>query len=66
MPSEWRRSTLIPIYKNKRDIQNCTNYRGIKRMSHYETLGRVIKHKLRYETKNIGESIWFNARETCH
>ena len=26
MPGEWRRSTLIPIYKNKGDIQNCGNY----------------------------------------
>ena len=34
MLDEWRRSTLVPIYKNKRDIQNCNNYRGIKLMSH--------------------------------
>jgi len=34
MSDEWRISTLIPIYKNKGDIQNCTNYRGIKLMSH--------------------------------
>ena len=27
MSDEWRRSTLIPIYKNKEDIQNCANYR---------------------------------------
>jgi len=26
MLNEWRRSNLIPIYKNKGDIQNCTNY----------------------------------------
>jgi hypothetical protein len=30
MPSEWRISTLIPIYENKSDIQNCTNYYGIR------------------------------------
>ena len=34
MPEEWRRSILVPIYKNKGDIQSCTNYRGIKLMSH--------------------------------
>jgi hypothetical protein len=30
MPDEWRRSTLVPIYKNKGDIQSCNNYKGIK------------------------------------
>ena len=33
MPEEWR-NILVPIYKNKGDIQSCTNYRGIKLMSH--------------------------------
>jgi hypothetical protein len=26
MPDEWRRNTLVPIFKNKGDIQSCTNY----------------------------------------
>jgi len=48
---EWIRSTLIPIYKNKRDIQNCTNYRGIKLMSHTMKLWkRVIERRLRKNT----------------
>ena len=51
MPEEWRRNTLIPIYKNKRDIQNCRNYRRIKLTSHTMKLWkRVIEHRLRKET----------------
>jgi hypothetical protein len=34
MPDEWRRSILISIFKNKGDIQSCTNYKGIKLMNH--------------------------------
>jgi hypothetical protein len=32
--NEWRRSILVPIFKNKGDVQSCTNYQGIKLMSH--------------------------------
>jgi hypothetical protein len=28
MPDEWRWSILVPIFKNKEDVQSCTNYRG--------------------------------------
>ena len=34
MPKEWRRSVLIPIYKNKGYAQCCGNYKRIKLMSH--------------------------------
>ncbi|KAL6497691.1 hypothetical protein OROHE_027016 [Orobanche hederae] len=34
MPSAWRKSILVPLYKNKGDVQDCSNYRGIKLMSH--------------------------------
>ena len=51
MPTEWR-SILVPIYKNKGDIQCCTNYRGIKLMSHTMKLWeRVIEHRLRGMTR---------------
>jgi Reverse transcriptase (RNA-dependent DNA polymerase) len=48
MPDKWRRSILVPIFKNKGAIQSCTNYRGIKLMSNTMKLWeRVIEHRLR-------------------
>jgi hypothetical protein len=52
MPEEWRRSILVPIFKNKGNVQSCTNYRGIKLMSHTMKLWeRVIEHRLRRLTR---------------
>ena len=48
MPEEWRRSVLIPIYKNKVDAQCCGNYRGIKLISHtMKVWERIIETRLR-------------------
>ena len=48
MPEEWKRSVLIPIYKNKGDAQCCGNYRGIKLMSHtMKVWERIIEARLR-------------------
>ena len=52
MPEKWRRSILVPIYKNKGDIQSCINYRRIKLMSHTMKLWeRVIEQRLRGTTQ---------------
>ena len=43
MPDEWR-SVLVPIFKSKGDVQSCSNYRGIKLISHTMKLWeRVVK-----------------------
>ena len=48
MPEEWRRSVLIPIYKNKGDAQCCGNYRRIKLMSDtMKVWERIIEASLR-------------------
>jgi len=48
MPSEWRTSTIIPLYKNKSNIQDCNNCRGIKLHSHTMKLWeRVLERRLR-------------------
>ena len=48
MPEEWRRSVLMPIYKNKGDAQWCGNYRGIKLISRTMKIWeRIIEARLR-------------------
>ena len=48
MPEEWRRSVVIPIYKNRWDAQCCGNYRGIKLMSFtMKVWERIIETRLR-------------------
>ena len=60
MPNEWRKSTLVPIYKNKGDVQNCMNYMGIKLMSHTMNLWeRVIEHRLRQKTRVLDNQFRF-------
>ena len=56
MPSDWRQSILIPIFKGKGDIQECKNYRGIKLLSHtLKIWERVVDRRMRQCT-HIHES----------
>ena len=55
IPEGWRNSLLLPIYKEKGDIQDCGNYRGIKLMPHtMKIYERVIEARIRDET-NVSE-----------
>ena len=56
MSNEWRKSTLVPLYKNKGDIQSRSNYRVIELMCHTMKLWeRVTEHRLR-QTVTISEN----------
>ena len=45
---EWRRNLLVPICKNKGDIQKYTNYHEVRLMSHSMKLWeRVREQRLR-------------------
>ena len=61
-----RDSVIVPIYKEKGDIQDCGNYQGIKLMSHTRKIWeRIIERRLREET-TIGRTIWFRALYRQH
>lgn len=55
MPHEWEKIALIPIYKNKGEIDDCKNYLGIRLMSCNWIVGDKSKHKLGHET-NVSEN----------
>uniref|UniRef100_A0A8C4T634 ribonuclease H n=1 Tax=Erpetoichthys calabaricus TaxID=27687 RepID=A0A8C4T634_ERPCA len=65
MPEEWRRSVLVPIFKNKGDVQDCTNYRGIQLMSHSMKLWeRVVEARLRSEVMISQQQYGFMPRKS--
>ncbi|KAK3567506.1 hypothetical protein QTP86_019947, partial [Hemibagrus guttatus] len=76
MPEEWRRSVLVPIFKNKGDVQSCSNYRGIKLMSHTMKLWeRVVEARVvqdMYERSRtvvrcaVGQTEEFNVEVGLH
>ena len=62
MPEVWRDSVIVPIFKEKGDIQECGNYRGIKLMSHIMNVcEKVIDRRLREETTMGEERFGFTS-----
>ncbi|KAK3541781.1 hypothetical protein QTP86_005445 [Hemibagrus guttatus] len=65
MPEEWRRSVLVPIFKNKGDVQSCSNYRGIKLMSHTMKLWeRVVEARIRKVVEICEQQYGFMPRKS--
>ena len=55
MLEKWRDSLIVPIFKQKEDIQDCGNYRGITMISHTMKIWeRIVDRRLSEET-SIGE-----------
>nr|XP_009780391.1 PREDICTED: uncharacterized protein LOC104229434 [Nicotiana sylvestris] len=58
MPDEWRLSLMVPVYKNKDDVQNCNNYSSIKLLSHImKVLERVVERKEREIKEKIRNEV---------
>ena len=52
---EWRDSLIVPIFKQKEDIQDSGNYRGIKMISHTMNIWERIVDRRLSEDTSIGE-----------
>ena len=60
MPEEWRDSVLIPMFKNKGDVQSCSNCSGIQLISHTMKLWeRIVKRRLRSDLTFSNEQYCF-------
>ena len=56
IPSAWRDSVLVSIFKEKGDIQECNNYRGSKLLTHtFNIWERVLDRRVR-ECTDIHDS----------
>ncbi|KAK3533747.1 hypothetical protein QTP70_025045 [Hemibagrus guttatus] len=65
MPEEWRISVLVPIFKNKGDVQSCSNYREIKLMSHTMKLWeRIVEARLRKVVEICEQQYGFMPRKS--
>ncbi|KAK3506303.1 hypothetical protein QTP70_017471, partial [Hemibagrus guttatus] len=65
MHEEWRRSVLVAIFKNKGDVQSCSNYRGITVMSHTMKLWeRVVEARLRKVVEICEQQYGFMPRKS--
>jgi len=53
MSDECRKSALISIFKNKKDMQNYAIYKGVKFMSHHsiKLWKKMIERNIRKETQ---------------
>ena len=48
MPDDWRGSILIPIFKQKGSILECSNYRAVKLLCHaFKIWVRIVERRLR-------------------
>ncbi|KAK3530194.1 hypothetical protein QTP86_018067 [Hemibagrus guttatus] len=65
MPEGWRRSVLVSIFKNKGDLQSCSNYNGIQLMSHKMKLWeRVVEARLRKVVEICEQQYGFMPRKS--
>lgn len=60
----WKKTYLVPIYKNKGGVKECVNFRGLKVMSYtMKVRGKVTEKRLREESIVYQKPVQIYARK---
>ena len=68
IPSDWRRSVVVAIWKGKGDTQECNNYRGVYILSvPGKVLARIVLDRVRQKLLTPApRAVWFHTQEVYH
>ena len=54
VPVDWVIACMVPLYKGKGDVHECSNFRGISLLSVVgKVYGRVLINRIRGKTENV-------------
>ena len=53
VPVDWVIACMVPLYKGKGDMYECSNFRGISLSVVEKVYGRVLINRIRDETENV-------------
>ena len=54
VPMDWVITCMVPLYKGKGDVHECSNFRGISLLSVVgKVFGRVLINRIRDKTENV-------------
>ena len=54
IPLDWIIACMVPLYKSKEDLHECSNFRGISLLSVVgKVYGRILINRIRDKTENV-------------
>ena len=55
MPAEWALGIVVPIFKGKSDIRNCSCYRAVKLLKHDMKMAERVLEKIICRTVSVDD-----------
>ena len=63
IPESWQMSELVPIYKGKGDVLECSSSQGIKLLEHgMKVAERVLERKVEAGSRDRQDAVWVLTR----